>query len=374
MRFPPFPERALPGFQNRPKDACSTWSPRRWTTRRHHVHRRQHARPDHLRRTGRPPRRDHNHDPALSAGYPAQPDGPGTDRPLRRVVPRPPPGNGPGHRLDHLRGRPAPRPSRTDRREGGLHPQGRHQAPRRAGRGHHRLRQGPARSARPRAGHHRRRGPAREDARDALVLPLGHAPATLAGLPPGTRVGTSAPRRAALLRALYPGLVPVPIRGNADSRLARLDAGTLGVDVMLAALAGLRRLGHAERATQILDPAHWLPASGAGIVVVEHRTGDDTSAKLLAPLTHAPTRVVLDAERAALATLGGGCLTAASVHAVHTPGSETVTVHAVVLDPAGGTPVRTSASGPAGDAARTGRRAGQQLLHAGAARLLGGPA
>ncbi|MFB8085798.1 hydroxymethylbilane synthase [Streptomyces sp. NPDC055992] len=214
----------------------------------------------------------------------------------------------------------------------------------------------------------------REDARDALVLPLGHAPTTLAGLPPGTRVGTSAPRRAALLRALYPGLVPVPIRGNADSRLARLDAGTLGVDVMLAALAGLRRLGHAERATQILDPAHWLPASGAGIVVVEHRTGDDTSAKLLAPLTHTPTRVVLDAERAALATLGGGCLTAASVHAVHTPGSETVTVHAVVLDPAGGTPVRTSASGPAGDAARTGRRAGQQLLHAGAARLLGGPA
>ncbi|MEU2251380.1 hydroxymethylbilane synthase [Streptomyces sp. NPDC019224] len=213
-----------------------------------------------------------------------------------------------------------------------------------------------------------------EDARDALVLPLGHEPATLADLPPGTRVGTGAPRRAALLRALYPGLVPVSIRGNADSRLERLDAGTLGVDVMPAALAGLRRLGRSERASQILDPAHWLPASGAGIVVVEHRTDDDSSGKLLAPLTHAPTRVVLDAERATLATLGGGCLTAASVHAVHTPGSGTVTVYAVVLGPAGGTPIRTTAVGPSTEAARTGRRAGQQLLRAGAARLLGGPA
>ncbi|MFF8918836.1 hydroxymethylbilane synthase [Streptomyces sp. NPDC015032] len=211
----------------------------------------------------------------------------------------------------------------------------------------------------------------REDGRDVLVLPAWHPPATLAGLPPGTRVGTSAPRRAALLRALHPELVPVPIRGNADSRLSRLDAGTLGVDVMIAVLAGLRRLGLADRASQILDPTQWLPASGAGIVAIEHRADDRDTGSLLAPLAHGPTRIVLGAERAALATLHGSCLTAASVHAIHDPVAESVTVHAVVLDPHGGTPIRTTTSGPTNQATRTGQRAGQQLLDAGAAALLG---
>ncbi|MET9658126.1 hydroxymethylbilane synthase, partial [Streptomyces sp. NPDC006510] len=192
-----------------------------------------------------------------------------------------------------------------------------------------------------------------------------------ADLPPGTRVGTSAPRRAALLHALYPELVPVPVRGNADSRLSGLDAGTLGVDVMIAALAGLCRLGLDERASQILDPAQWLPASGAGIVAIEHRADDRDTGSLLATLTHGPTRIVLDAERAALATLHGSCLTAASVHAVHDPVAESVTVHAVLLDPDGGPPIRTTTSSPATQATHTGQRAGHQLLDAGAAALLG---
>ncbi|MCX5338567.1 hydroxymethylbilane synthase [Streptomyces atratus] len=146
----------------------------------------------------------------------------------------------------------------------------------------------------------------REDARDALVLPTGHPPTRLADLPPATRVGTSAPRRAALLRALHPHLVPVPIRGNADRRLTRLDAGTLGADVMIAAYAGLRRLGHTDRASEILDPSLWLPASGAGIVTIGHRTGDTATHSLLAALTHMPTDFQYTAERAALAALKGG--------------------------------------------------------------------
>ncbi|MFJ9789344.1 hydroxymethylbilane synthase [Streptomyces globosus] len=211
----------------------------------------------------------------------------------------------------------------------------------------------------------------REDTRDALVLPAGHPAATLADLPPGTRVGTSAPRRSALLKALHPKLVPVPIRGNADSRLAKLDEGTLGAEVMIAALAGLRRLGHEDRASEILDPTVWLPAAGAGTVIVEHRADDPTTGELLAPLTHGPTRILLDAERAALATLHGGCLTAASAHATLDAASGVVTVHAAVLDPTGGTPLRACASRPLTSAHEVGQDAGRQLLDAGAERLLG---
>ncbi|MGW5341640.1 hypothetical protein [Streptomyces sp. NPDC004050] len=104
----------------------------------------------------------------------------------------------------------------------------------------------------------------REDTRDALVLPAGHPAATLAELPPGTRVGTSAPRRSALLKALHPKLVQVPIRGNADSRLRRLDEGTLGADVMIAALAGLRRLGHEAGLPRSSTPPCGCPRPGRG--------------------------------------------------------------------------------------------------------------
>lgn len=211
----------------------------------------------------------------------------------------------------------------------------------------------------------------REDVRDALVLPAGHPPATLATLPPGTRVGTSAPRRAALLKALYPKLVAVPIRGNADSRLRDLDSGVLGADVMIAALAGLRRLNLADRAAEILDPTLWLPASGAGIVVIEHRTDDHATGNVLTPLTHSPTRILLDAERATLAALHGNCLTAASAHATLNPTADLVTVHAVVLDSEGGTPIRTTTTGPADQPDAVGQRAAQQLLDAGATHLLG---
>lgn len=210
----------------------------------------------------------------------------------------------------------------------------------------------------------------REDARDVLVLPAGQPPTTLAELPPGTRVGTSAPRRAALLRALYPKLTAVPIRGNADSRLAALDEDRLGADVMIAALAGLRRLGFAHRVTEILDPTVWLPAAGAGIVVIEHRADEPDIAQLLDAVTHPPTRTLLDAELSVLSALEGGCLTAASAHAVLDPDTGRVTVHAAVLDPAGGPALRSSAHGPGDHAADIGRQAGRALLEAGAARLL----
>lgn len=210
----------------------------------------------------------------------------------------------------------------------------------------------------------------REDARDVLILPAGHPPATLATLPPGTRVGTSAPRRAALLKALYPKLVSVAVRGNADSRIRALDEHRLGADVMIAALSGLRRLRLEERVCEILDPAVWLPAAGAGIVVIEHRTDDRGTAELLIPVTDPETRLLLDAERAVLAVLRGGCQTAASAHATLDTGAGQVMVHAAVLDPAGGPALRATATGPAHQATGTGREAGLRLLAAGAATLL----
>ncbi|MFE3629482.1 hypothetical protein [Streptomyces goshikiensis] len=118
----------------------------------------------------------------------------------------------------------------------------------------------------------------------------------------------------------------------------------------------------------MLDPTMWLPAASAGIVV-EHRADDTVTGGPLAPLTHPATRTLLDAERVVLAELEGGCRTAASAHAT-LDDTGCVTVHAAVLDPAGGPTVRAEASGPAERAAETGRKTALALLDAGAARLL----
>ncbi|MFF4531616.1 hydroxymethylbilane synthase [Streptomyces sp. NPDC001407] len=208
----------------------------------------------------------------------------------------------------------------------------------------------------------------RGDARDALDLPAGQPPCALAELPRGARIGTSAPRRIAQLRQRHPHLEPVLVRGNADTRIARLDDGSSGLDALLVAYAGLHRLGQPHRATQILDPTLWLPASGAGMVVAEYRTGDTTIRDLLAPITHPPTATALTAERATLATLHGNCMTAASVHATLT--GDTVTVHAAVFAPDGHTSIRTQATGTVDQPDAVGRRAAEQLLHDGAAALL----
>ncbi|GHF70550.1 hypothetical protein GCM10010218_59760 [Streptomyces mashuensis] len=101
------------------------------------------------------------------------------------------------------------------------------------------------------------------------------------------------------------------VRGNADTRIARLDDGSSGLDALLVAYAGLHRLGQAHRATQILDPALWLPASGAGMVVAEYRTGDTTVCDVLPPIIRPATATALVAERATLAARRGICMTAA---------------------------------------------------------------
>ncbi|MHB1618285.1 MAG: hydroxymethylbilane synthase, partial [Metallibacterium sp.] len=143
---------------------------------------------------------------------------------------------------------------------------------------------------------------ARADSADALV---SNTHATLAALPRHARVGTSSLRRQAQLRALRPDLELLDLRGNVNTRMARLDAGHY--DAIVLAAAGLERLGLAARIRSRLTAPDWLPAPGQAAIAVEARAGDARVAALLAPLHDAETDVVVRAERAFNAALGGSC-------------------------------------------------------------------
>ncbi|MGF1663667.1 MAG: hydroxymethylbilane synthase [Kineosporiaceae bacterium] len=141
--------------------------------------------------------------------------------------------------------------------------------------------------------------PLREDPRDVLVAARGRR---LADLPAEARVGTGSPRRAALLAGR--GLTVVDIRGNVDSRLARVGCD---LDAVVLAAAGLRRLGRIDAATEILDPEVFLPAPGQGALAVETRDGDPVGDAVAEALDDLPTRLAVTAERALLAALETGC-------------------------------------------------------------------
>ena len=150
----------------------------------------------------------------------------------------------------------------------------------------------------------------REDPRDALVSP--HY-ATLDEMPAGTVVGTSSLRREAALRSRYPHLVVQPLRGNLDTRLAKLDRGDYGAIILAA--AGLKRLGLGKRIRALLDPVASLPAAGQGALGIEIRTDRPELAAWLAPLNHAPTALAVTAERAVSRRLGGSCQVPLAAHA-----------------------------------------------------------
>jgi hydroxymethylbilane synthase len=147
--------------------------------------------------------------------------------------------------------------------------------------------------------------PLREDPRDALVTADGRG---LAALPDGARVGTGSPRRAARLRALRPDLELVDLRGNVDSRLARVSDGEL--DAVVLAVAGLSRLGRTSVIAEYLDPADMLPAPAQGALAIECRSGDTTTLALLRQLDDRASRLRALAERAVLAAVGASCASA----------------------------------------------------------------
>ncbi len=195
----------------------------------------------------------------------------------------------------------------------------------------------------------------REDPRDALFSP--HA-VSLAALPSGAVVGTASLRRQAQVLFARPDLRVVPLRGNVETRLRKLEAGT--VDATLLAVAGLKRLGQAERITAILSTEDMLPAVAQGAIGIEIREGDERARRYVAPLDHAATAAQVTAERALLAALDGSCRTPIAALA-EIAGDAVLSLSAMVIRPDGSERHMTTRRGGMADAAALGADAGAEL-------------
>lgn len=203
----------------------------------------------------------------------------------------------------------------------------------------------------------------REDPRDAFV---SNAFSSLADLPAGARVGTSSLRRTCQLRALYPHIEVVNLRGNVNSRLAKLDAGQF--DAIVLACAGLKRLGMGERIRAELAPEILLPAVGQGAICIECRVGDSEVERLIAPLHHRPTALRIAAERALNARLEGGCQVPIAAYAELS--DDMLQLRALVGEPDGSRLIRGETQGEARRAEALGETLADELLRRGARAIL----
>jgi hydroxymethylbilane synthase len=202
--------------------------------------------------------------------------------------------------------------------------------------------------------------PAREDPRDALAA---RDRAKLADLQPGARIGTGSPRRAAQLLLMRPDLRPVPVRGNADTRLGKVACGDL--DGVVLALAGLARIGRLDAVSQVFEPDEMMPAPGQGALAVECLSARSDLAALLAAVDDPLSRAATTAERSMLATLEAGCSAPVGGYAA---GTDELRLRAVVVAADGEMALRASGGGPAGEAERLGREVAAELLRRGAGR------
>ncbi|UQA59002.1 hydroxymethylbilane synthase [Polyangium aurulentum] len=201
--------------------------------------------------------------------------------------------------------------------------------------------------------------PEREDPRDVFISKSG---ARLAELPAGARVGTSSLRRSVALRMQNPGLEVLPLRGNVDTRLRKLEEGQ--VDAIILAHAGLRRLGLEGRVTEVLAPEVMLPAIGQGALAIECRAGDEETGALLAPLHDEETALRVAAERGVLISVGGDCKTPVAAHAVRE--GDAMWLRGMLADESGGR-VRTGERrfrwpASVAEADDAGRQLGAQLV------------
>jgi hydroxymethylbilane synthase len=195
---------------------------------------------------------------------------------------------------------------------------------------------------------------ARDDPRDAF---LSAKATSLAALPKGGKIGTASLRRQAQLLCRRPDLVIVPIRGNVDTRIGKLDAGE--VDAIVLALCGLERLGKAEQATEILSREVMLPAVGQGALAIECRTGEDGLRGLLEPLHDPGSAACVKAERAMLAALDGSCRT--PIAGLAELVGDRLELEGLLLKPDGSSEIRARCAGGIGDAERLGTELGSEL-------------
>jgi len=216
--------------------------------------------------------------------------------------------------------------------------------------------------------------PPRDDPRDALVARDG---AKLADLPRGARIGTGSPRRAAQLLGLRGDLCCVPIRGNANTRLGKVDSGEL--DGVVLAYAGLARIGCISAVTQVFEPDEMLPAPGQGALAVECRDGEPELAALLAAVTDQPSVAAVTAERSLLEALEAGCSAPIGAYAAVAGGavppgkSAQLRMQAAVMSTDGSRVLRAHGSAPAAEARQLGRDLAAELLRSGASDLISVP-
>lgn len=209
----------------------------------------------------------------------------------------------------------------------------------------------------------------RETALDALVLAQANAGITgLAELPVRARVGTSSNRRKAQLLALRPDLRINPLRGNLQTRLARLDAGEH--DALVLAAAGLERLNLGARISSLFAAEQLLPAPGQGALAVECLADAEELQRQLQPLNHAPTAIGVLAERKVARLLEASCEAAMAAHASLLANGE-LQLEARVYSRDGARRLQALRQGPLAEAEKLGCRVAQELLNAGAANLLG---
>jgi hydroxymethylbilane synthase len=210
----------------------------------------------------------------------------------------------------------------------------------------------------------------REDPRDAVVLPGSAPPAsletivkTLGNTP---RIGTSSVRRTAQLTRLFPRARFAPIRGNLDTRMRKLDSGDY--DALVLAAAGLNRLRHGHRVSASLPIDACVPAPGQGIIAIEIRRDDERTRQLVAAIDDRSAAAALDAERALVEQLGGGCQMPIGAYARIV--DDVIHIVGVVISLDGSRVVRADASGPISDATAAGIAAARRLLDEGADAIL----
>jgi hydroxymethylbilane synthase len=210
----------------------------------------------------------------------------------------------------------------------------------------------------------------REDPRDAVVLPDGAAGGALsiivAELGTAPRIGTSSVRRSAQLAAFIPGATFLPIRGNVDTRLRKLDAGEY--DMLVLASAGMHRLGFSDRISAAIPVHECVPAPGQGIVAIEIRASDEETRRVLQAVHDTSAAVALEAERTVVAALGGGCQL--PLGALATIRGSQLDLHAIVCSPDGSRVAKAQASGSTESAAAVGRQAADDLAAQGARDIL----